>query len=108
MDQSIPEGPGSAHADLQNKAAQWWSESAKVDSHSANQLGLQTPLASRIRHARRAGWEIGTIYSRFSTKLQHSTDDQVRECVQWAGRSGIYVPPELISVDEGVKGKRLR
>ena len=65
-------------------------------------------LEVRIAWAIAQAYEIGTIYSRFSTKLQHSTEDQVRECIQWAARNRIYVPPELISVDEWVKGKQIQ
>ncbi|WP_345325790.1 recombinase family protein, partial [Novipirellula rosea] len=65
-------------------------------------------LETRIVWATTHGYDIGTIYSRFSTKLQHSTDDQVRENIQWAAKNHIYVPSELISLDEGVKGKRMQ
>lgn len=98
---------GIANEQLRNKADDWWHASAALDS-TLRSRNLNGNLESRIESARHRGWQVGTVYSRFSTKLQHSTDDQVRECVQWAGRNGIYVPPELISVDEGVKGKRLR
>ncbi|MDM4015138.1 recombinase family protein [Roseiconus lacunae] len=98
---------GIANEQLRNKADDWWHASATFNS-TLRSFDSNGALKSKIESAQHHGWQVGTVYSRFSTKLQHSTDDQVRECVQWAGRSGIYVPPELISVDEGVKGKRLR
>ena len=28
--------------------------------------------------------KIGTIYARFSTRFQHSVEDQIRTCKEWA------------------------
>ncbi len=50
----------------------------------------------------------GAIYARFSTKYQHSIDDQVRKCQEWAEQQGITVKPEHIFVDEGVTGRSSR
>ncbi|MCA9124982.1 MAG: recombinase family protein [Planctomycetaceae bacterium] len=98
---------GAASTDLAEKAGHWWTSVAALHNIGI-EFDFGSSFRSRLDWARAADLQIGTIYSRFSTKLQHSTDDQVRECIQWAARNGIYVPPELISVDEGVKGKRLR
>ena len=101
-------GAGAVDEALTRKAHQWWQEAAALCRPDLSGFDRAADFDDRVAWAATCGLEIGTVYSRFSTKLQHSTDDQVRECVQWAARNGIYVPPELISVDEGVKGKRLR
>lgn len=44
----------------------------------------------------------------YSTKLQHSTPAQVEKNLHFAASHKIYSPPELISVDEGVSGRKLR
>ncbi len=105
-----PELPsmGAASEKLTRNAAQWWSEMAAIHHPDLSGFDSKAPLETRISWAIAHGYEIGTVYSRFSTKLQHSTDDQVRECIQWAAKNRIYVPPEFISVDEGVKGKRMQ
>jgi DNA invertase Pin-like site-specific DNA recombinase len=48
------------------------------------------------------------IYARFSTKYQHSTEDQVRKCREWAERNGLTVRPEHVFVDEAVTGRSSR
>ena len=105
MDSNIP-SMGAANDKLTRNADKWWSEMAAAHNLDLTGFDPETTLETRIAWAFSKGYDIGTIYSRFSTKLQHSTDDQVRENIQWAARNRIYVPPELISVDEGVKGKR--
>lgn len=105
MNSNIP-SIGAANEKLTRDADKWWSEMAAVQNFDLTGFNPEATLETRIAWASAKGYEIGTIYSRFSTKLQHSTDDQVRENIQWAAKNRIYVPPELISVDEGVKGKR--
>lgn len=105
-----PELPsmGAASENLTRKVAQLWSEMAAMHNLDLSGFNPEATLETRISWATVHGYEIGTIYSRFSTKLQHSTDDQVRENIQWAAKNRIYIPPEFISVDEGVKGKRMQ
>jgi len=50
----------------------------------------------------------GAIYARYSTKFQHSIDDQVRECKQFAAENGIVVDDSHIFFDEGVTGRSNR
>ncbi|HCS49996.1 recombinase family protein [Rubinisphaera sp.] len=107
MKQQIP-SMGAANNELSRNAAKWWSEMAAIHNLDLENFDPNATLETRVAWAIANGCEIGTIYSRFSTKLQHSTDDQVRENIHWAAKNRIYVPPELISVDEGVKGKRTR
>lgn len=99
---------GAADEKLTRNASKWWSEMAASHNTDLKKFDPQLPLETRIAWASENDLEVGTIYSRFSTKLQHSTDDQVRENIQWAAKNRIYVPSELISVDEGVKGKRMQ
>lgn len=105
MDQPISSA-GEASDQLTQKSVKWWSEMMAICNSVLLGFDPNATLEERIVWAKTLGYEIGTIYSRFSTKLQHSTDDQVRECIQWAAKNRIYVPPEFISVDEGVKGKQ--
>ncbi|MEZ6093468.1 MAG: recombinase family protein [Pirellulaceae bacterium] len=107
MNFNIP-GVGAANKDLCQRATKWWSETAAQHNIKLTGFDPKATLKERIDWAIALGLVIGMIYSRFSTKMQKSTDDQVRENIQWAARNGIYVPPEFISVDEGVKGKRTR
>lgn len=65
-------------------------------------------LAKRVAWAIAHGFEIGTILSRFSSKLQQSTTAQVHDCLQGATARRIYVPPEYICVDEGKSGRKVQ
>jgi DNA invertase Pin-like site-specific DNA recombinase len=101
-------GVGAADEELRSKAHVWWKSTASNQGINVTGFNASASFDERVTWAISNGMEIGTTYSRYSTKLQSSTDDQVRENVQWAAKNGIYVPPELISVDEGVKGKSVR
>ncbi|MHC2071079.1 recombinase family protein [Bremerella sp. T1] len=105
MNQDLP-SMGAANEKLTSEVVKWWTEMSAVCDFVLTGFDPEASLEKRVEWAIACGLEIGTIYSRFSTKLQHSTDDQVRECIQWAAKNRIYVPPEYISVDEGVKGKQ--
>jgi site-specific DNA recombinase len=50
----------------------------------------------------------GAIYARYSSRFQHSIEDQIRVCKDWAEKNGITVPDELIFVDRAVTGKSCR
>lgn len=50
----------------------------------------------------------GAIYTRFSTDLQHSTEDQVRECRRWADENGVTVEERHVFSDEGITGRSSR
>lgn len=99
---------GAANSELVRETHQWWHAAAAKANVSLDGFNPDAPLSQRIAWALQAGLTIGAIYTRFSSKHQHSTNDQVRECVLWAAQHDIYVPPELISVDEAIKGKRIR
>jgi DNA invertase Pin-like site-specific DNA recombinase len=99
---------GSASAQLATKAHEWWLEAARNADIVPGGFDPEAPLGDRIAWALGAGLVIATVYTRFSSKRQHSTEDQVRECLVWAAGHGMYVPPELISIDEATKGHRIR
>src|SRR5690349_6208561 len=58
--------------------------------------------------ARRRQGTVAAIYVRHSTEFQHSVEDQIRACREWAAAHGYQVPDELIFIDRGVSGKRFR
>jgi site-specific DNA recombinase len=47
---------------------------------------------------------IGAIYVRFSTWMQDSAEDQVRNILEFAIRDGIFVPREFVYFDLAVRG----
>ncbi len=49
--------------------------------------------------------ERAAIYTRFSTREQNSTGDQVRTCLEYARKLGLWVDPELIFSDEAKSGQ---
>jgi hypothetical protein len=95
MTANIP-GMGAANEKLTRSACTWWSEMAAVCNLDLSGFDPDSTLEMRIAWAIAQGYEIGIIYFRFSTKLQHSTDDQVRECIHRATKNRVYVPPELM------------
>jgi site-specific DNA recombinase len=52
--------------------------------------------------------KVGAIYARYSSRYQHSIEDQVRTCKDWAGKNGIAVPDDLIFIDRAITGKSSR
>jgi site-specific DNA recombinase len=99
---------GGADLALRRKAHDWWLEAARAAGVDLTHFDPDATLESRIAWALSLGLLIATVYTRFSGKNQHSTDDQARAVVQFAARNAMYVPPELISVDEGTTGRRIR
>lgn len=58
--------------------------------------------------SRKGPAKIGTIYARYSSRFQHSIEDQVRSCQEWADRNGIRVPSDLVFADRAVTGRSSR
>jgi hypothetical protein len=50
----------------------------------------------------------GAIYARFSSRFQHSIEDQVRACREWAEQHDIAVPDAFIFVDRAKSGRIAR
>ena len=47
----------------------------------------------------------GCVYARFSTRFQHSIDDQVRKCRDWAAANNVEVSDRHVFADAAVSGK---
>lgn len=77
----------------------WWQDAARLANVDVSGLDPAAPITQRVVWAESKGLSIGGVLARQSTKMQHSIDDQVRECVQDAARKKIYVPPEYICTD---------
>jgi site-specific DNA recombinase len=99
---------GGADAELRRQAHRWWIEAADAAGIELSGFDPEAPLEQRLAWAPSMALDIATAYARYSSKRQHSIDDQVRAVVLFAGREGMYVPPELICVDEAAKGRRVR
>jgi DNA invertase Pin-like site-specific DNA recombinase len=99
---------GAATAEILGLACESWIETATNTGMDLRDLNPRDPLPNRIAWAVGQGLEIGVVLSRFSSKLQHSTAAQVRECLQFAARNRIYVPPEYVSIDEATSGRKSR
>jgi predicted site-specific integrase-resolvase len=67
-------------------------------------------IAARPRRRRRsrAKGKRGAIYARYSSRFQHSIEDQIRECRTWAQANGINVADDHVFTDEKVTGKKNR
>lgn len=90
----------------QNLVRSIWTQAVKKFGLDDSGIDHNAPLRTRLTQVIRAGLPIGVIYSRFSTKKQGSTDDQIRACVEVAASKGIYVDPELVAIDEAVTGRK--
>jgi hypothetical protein len=51
---------------------------------------------------------VGAIYTRYSSRYQHSITDQVRGCLQTAVQQGIHVPREFVFADLAIRGTKQR
>jgi DNA invertase Pin-like site-specific DNA recombinase len=99
---------GAADAEVRELAHREWLEAARRGGLELAKFDPDAKLEERIAWALGAGLVVAVLYARFSTKHQNSTADQVRACVVYAASHGMYVPPELICADEGVKGRKIR
>lgn len=99
---------GAVNSELAGEIHQWWQENAQAAGIDLSGFDAHAPLSNRIAWALAARLVVGTIYTRFSSKRQHSTSDQVRTCLQDAAFKRIYCPPELVSIDEAQRGYRAR
>src|SRR5437879_2634009 len=99
---------GAAGEDLAVLAHRWWIEAATRAGLDLTGFDPSATLAERLTWAQVRGLEITTVLSRFSSKMQHSTQSQVQECVVFAAWHNMYPAPELICVDEAVSGRKAR
>ncbi len=87
---------------------EWFQEAASLAKIELDGFDPNASLSERISWATSRGFLIGSIYTRFSSKQQHSTADQIRTCVQYGASHGIYCPPEFVFCDEAVRGYKSR
>jgi DNA invertase Pin-like site-specific DNA recombinase len=107
MNHHLPAKGAAAKAVGQQAHLDWQQEAAAAGIDLC-QFNPDASLDERIAWALGQKLSIATVYTRYSSKRQHSTDDQLRACVEFAARNRMYAPPEFLSVDEGVKGRRVR
>ncbi|MCH8149824.1 MAG: recombinase family protein, partial [Planctomycetes bacterium] len=98
-------GPGE---ELARKAIEYFREAAKRESIDLVDFDPSAPLDQQIAWAEAQGLDIGCTYLRFSSKIQHSSEDQLRENILVAARLRIFIPPQLICLDEAKKGRTTR
>lgn len=101
----LPEA-GAASTQLQLFAQELWEQTAGKNGIDLTGYDAKASLVLRIAWAIGQGLAIGTVLTRFSTKMQGSTQDQLRVNVEFAARNRIYTPPEFLCVDEAVKGRK--
>jgi site-specific DNA recombinase len=107
MDIALPI-EGSVSVELATRIHEVWIEEASTHGIDVASLVAGRSLGERIAWARSHDLQIGGPLSRYSSKLQHSTQAQLMDCVIFAARNRIYVPPEFACIDEGVSGRKVR
>lgn len=107
MNMPLPDA-GAADAELARLVHDVWIEAATKAGLDLTGFEPDAPLAQRLAWAESRRLDIGAVLSRYSSKLQHSTTGQVRDCIQFAAANHTYVPPELVCVDEAVSGRKGR
>lgn len=105
LDYKLPE-TGAASPELQLISRQAWEETAAKSGVDVSSYDAKASLAARIAWATAQGLAIGSVLTRYSTIKQGSTADQLRVCLEFAARNRIYCPPDLLCVDEAVKGRK--
>lgn len=99
---------GAANKDVARIAQQQWAESAAQQGIDLTGFDPEAPPERQISWARSLGLLIAALLSRFSSRMQHSTTAQVRECVIFAASQRMFVPTTFISIDEGITGRKVR
>lgn len=107
MQTDLPEA-GAVRPELARRISQMWVEFAAAVGLSLAGFDFRGSLEERLSWARSSGLDIGAAYARFSFKKSNSTEDQVRACMEFAAKNKIYVPPEFVSADEAITGRRMR
>ena len=107
MIKELPEA-GSAKPAMMLEVHAHWIDAARAAGIDLTDFNAVASFEERLAWARRHGLLVAAAYGRYSTKLQSSTSDQFKACVAYAAQHGMYVPPELLCCDEGVRGKRVQ
>jgi hypothetical protein len=103
---SVPK-EGAAAAEIRELVVRTWREHAASVGINVEGLDPNASVASLIAWARANGLFIATVLSRYSTKMQHSTEAQVVECVKFAALHRMFVIPQFVCVDEAEKGRKV-
>ncbi|WP_339749073.1 recombinase family protein [uncultured Rubinisphaera sp.] len=107
MTTQIPEA-GAVNEELASEVHVWWIEATQNTCIDLKNFDPSAPLNDRIAWALQSHLEIGTVYTRYSTKFQDSTADQTKTIVEHAATKQIYCPPEFVCIDEGQRGCKAR
>jgi len=107
MSTNLP-AAGAATKELARKANEWWLEAATKAGIDLTGFNAAAPLEARIAWALSAGLAIALTYLRFSSKMQHSDEDQARANATFAAQNRLYLPPEFVCSDQAVTGRRTR
>ena len=77
---------------------------------SRSPIAIAAPPRSRRRCSakRSGGHKRGAIYARYSSRFQHSTKDQIRECREWAEQNRIEVLDCHVYMDKRQTGRKNR
>lgn len=84
----------------------WWTACAAVSGIDLADFDPAASLEQRLAWARQQGLTIAAALARFSTQMQHSTDAQFQQVVEWAARNQCYVVPEFSCMDEATSGRK--
>lgn len=99
---------GAANPQLQAQVRDVWLATAQQQGFDLSGFDPASPLEARLAWAKSRTLEIATAEARYSTRIQHSTGDQVIDAVRYAVAHKMYLAPELVCVDEGVSGRKVR
>jgi site-specific DNA recombinase len=99
---------GAAGDDVVRVVRETWIETALKAGIDLTNFRPDAPLVERLSWALSVGLDIAAILSRYSSKMQHSTDSQCRDCAEYAAWHRFYVPPEFVCIDEAVSGRKSR
>ena len=99
---------GAASSSLANHVHVWWVEAAANAGVNLEGFDPDAPLGVRLSWATQASQSIALSYIRYSSKQQHSDEDQLRANVVYAAQQSMYIPPEYVCVDKAVTGRRIR
>jgi site-specific DNA recombinase len=99
---------GAASADICRQAYEHWLKCAREAGIDLAGFDPTATLETRIAWAHSRGLDIAAILARYSSKMQHSTLAQVLDDLEYGAKHLMYVPPELICVDEAVSGRKSR
>ena len=97
---------GAANEEFARMVHDEWAEAATKAGVDLTGFNTTATLAERIAWAGGIGLDVATVYARCNRRHPQPVADQVRECVAFAANNRMYVPPELVSTDEGGSGRR--